>query len=259
MTGFRDATELASGKELDVLSALASFFEHGPNTVADRLSQFPLYIRRQELSYLLANYEIFKKVMPIKGSIFYFGVYYGAGMATFALLSAALEPYNHSRRIIGFDTFSGYPEIQAEDKTHGKEFHTLVEGGFSADVTEYLREWIRIYDSNRALSHIPKIELIKGDILKTLPAYLKKKQHTVVSMIVLTLNLYHPTKLVLETLYSRMPRGGGYRIAFNERRVLPWSGEGIFRGAWQGKSSDKYISIFTELGVYSEGVMQNNN
>lgn len=202
------ATERASKGELDGVIELAAAFADSPLTLEERLVNPALFMRRQELSYLLANYEIFKLIANVKGSIFYFGVFHGAGFMTFANLAAALEPYNHTREIVGFDTFSGYPEIGATDSAHGREYRTLVPGGFSSDGKESLEQIINLYDRNRPLSHIPKTKLVEGDVTDTLPAYLDANQHTVVSLTILTMNLYEPTKLALERVWPLTPRGG---------------------------------------------------
>ncbi|MDD2620318.1 MAG: macrocin O-methyltransferase [Syntrophomonadaceae bacterium] len=208
MSELRKATERSSEQELIWVDEMAEIYNNCSISLPEKLVNPSLFMRRQELSYLLADYEIFKLVQNIKGSVFYFGVYHGAGFMTFANLAAALEPYNHTREIIGFDTFTGYPSITQEDKTHGKQFQTLTEGGFYSDSLELLNNIIYLYDRNRPLNHINKTSLIKGDLCITLPEYLEKNQHTLVSLVVLTVNLYEPTKTALSLLWPRIPKGG---------------------------------------------------
>jgi len=176
-------------------------------TPEQKVVNLGLFMRRQELSYLLANYEIFKLIQNVKGSIFYFGVYHGAGFMTWANLSAALEPFNHTRELVGFDTFTGYPAIGQADKS-GQSYQTLVEGGFASDSETLLSGLFDVYDRNRPLGHIPKLSLVKGDVCETLPAYLEARQHVVISAIVLTMNLYEPTRVALLGCLPRMPVGG---------------------------------------------------
>ena len=204
----KNFTERASEEELKLVDDLAKLFRKWPISLQEKIVNPSLFMRRQELSQILGNYEVFKLIENVKGSIFYFGVFHGAGLMNFANLTAALEPFNHTREVIGFDTFSGYPEISDKDSTHGKSFRTLVKHGFSSNSYSYLKKIIKIYDQNRPLNHVPKITLIKGDVNKTLPKFITRNQHTVPSLIVLTMNLYKPTKLVLKTLWPRMPKGG---------------------------------------------------
>lgn len=228
MSILKKATERASDDELTLVDQLADLFKNSPLELQEKLVNPSIFIRRQELSMIIGNYEVFKLIQNIKGSIFYFGVYHGNGLMNFANLASALEPYNHSREIIGFDTFSGYPNISEKDKSHGKSFRTLVEGGFSSDSLEFLNELTKIYDKNRPLNHIPKIRLVKGDIMKTLPEFLEKNQHTVVSVVVLTINLYEPTKLVLDTLWPKIPKGGVVIIHSLNENYYPGATRAVF-------------------------------
>jgi len=228
MSILKKSTERASDDELILIDELSDLFKNSSLELQEKLVNPLIFMRRQELSKIIGNYEVFKLIQHIKGSIFYFGVYHGNGLMNFANLSAALEPFNHTREIIGFDTFSGYPKISENDKTHGKSFRTLVGGGFSSDSLESLNELIKNYDKNRPLSHVPKIRLVKGDIMKTLPKFLEKNQHTVVSLVVLTINLYEPTKLVLDTLWPKIPRGGVVIIHSLNEDYYPGATKAVF-------------------------------
>jgi hypothetical protein len=44
-----------------------------------------------------------------------FGVRWGQNMALFTSFRNIYEPYNVSRKIIGFDTFAGFPSISEQD------------------------------------------------------------------------------------------------------------------------------------------------
>lgn len=68
-----------------------------------------------------------------------------------------------------------------------------------------------------------KVELIKGDAMKTIPEFLQKKPHLVVSLLFLDLDLYEPTKVAIEYFVPRMPKGA--IIAFDELDNPLWPGE----------------------------------
>lgn len=224
----RKTTEHSTDEELKLVDELANLFKNSSLSLQEKLVNPSIFMRRQELSMIIGNYEVFKLIREVKGSIFYFGVYHGNGLMHFANLAAALEPFNHTREVIGFDTFTGYPEISEKDKTHGKSFLSLVEGGFSSNSLEFLNELIKIYDKNRPLNHVPKIHLIKGDVGKTLPEYIAKNQHTVVSLLVLTMNLYEPTKLALTTLWPRIPKDGIVLIHTLNEEIYPGATNAVF-------------------------------
>jgi hypothetical protein len=76
---------------------------------------------------------------------------------------------------------------------------------------------------NRPLSHIQKVELVKGDLAKTGPTFLQENPHLVVSLLYLDVDLYEPTKVALQTFVPRMPQGS--IIAFDELNAKMFPGE----------------------------------
>ena len=88
---------------------------------------------------------------------------------------------------------------------------------------EELKKVIEMYDINRPLNHIPKVELVKGDILKTAPTFLETHPHFVVSLLYLDVVIYEPTKAALEVFLPRMVKGS--IIAFDELNADVYPGE----------------------------------
>ena len=86
-----------------------ALFEANPSSWETKMENFPKYVRRQNLTRFLALHEIFKLVLPVKGSIVECGVNHGFGIMSWAKFSAIHEPVNLTRRIYGFDTFEGFP------------------------------------------------------------------------------------------------------------------------------------------------------
>ncbi|MCK7529170.1 MAG: TylF/MycF family methyltransferase [Ignavibacteriales bacterium] len=142
---------------------------------------------------------------------------------TFANLSEIFEPVNHTRKIIGFDTFTGFPSLSKQDSLN-KAGESKV-GGLYSGSYETLLKSIELFNRTRFLKHIEKVELVKGDVLKTLPGYLKDNPQLVVSLLWLDFDIYEPTRFVLEKLIDRIPKGGV--IAFDELNHEVWKGETI--------------------------------
>jgi hypothetical protein len=207
--------------EIEYFQKLEKFFNDSIGTTADKLSNFSKYVPRQDLTNFLFKYEIFKKIQHVHGSIIECGVFLGGGLMTFAHLSSILEPMNHQRKIVGFDTFSGFKSLSQIDKKSKSVF--AHRGGMSFDSFEDLKQCIKLYDDNRFLNHIKKVELVKGDISTTIPKYLKANSHTVVSLLYLDVDVYKPTKIALKNFISRMPKGA--IIAFDELNSDSWPGE----------------------------------
>lgn len=213
--GFRTQTEQASG------ARNRACFERNPDSWEKKMESFPKYVRRQNLTRLFAQYEIFKKIIPVKGSIIECGVFRGGGLMAWAKMSAILEPANLTRRIYGFDSFEGFPNLSKKDlKGLGQNIKT---GDLYADSYHELNELIQIYDSDRFLGHVDKVHLIKGDANKTIPDFVASHPHLLVSLLFLDFDLYEPTCAAIEHFYPLIPKGG--IIAFDELDNPLWPGE----------------------------------
>lgn len=214
---------MSTNGELEYRANLEDYFNGSVGTVVEKLQNFTKYAPRQSLGYFLAKYELFKKVLHVQGSIIECGVYLGGGLMGFSQMSAIFEPVNYQRKIIGFDTFTGFAGLANQDQT-GTSAHSK-SGGLSvgAETYEDLKSCIELYDSNRFLNHIPKASVIKGDIKETVPQYIKDNPHTVVSLLYLDVDVYEPTKVAIEHLVPRMPKGAV--IAFDELNNERWPGE----------------------------------
>src|SRR4051812_31568393 len=96
--GFRTAVEAEEA------SRNRECFDKNPDSWEKKLESFPKYVRRQNLTRFLALYEIFNRVLQVKGSVIECGVHRGFGLMTWLKLSAILEPVNLTRRVYGFDS-----------------------------------------------------------------------------------------------------------------------------------------------------------
>jgi hypothetical protein len=208
-------------QDLDVFALTSQYFENGQDSTIQKIENFAKYVPRQTLAKFLVRYEIFKRILPVNGSIVEAGVLRGGGLFTWAKLSAIFEPVNHTRKIIGFDTFAGFPSVHEKDQL-GDSSHLRV-GGLEADSYDDILNGIRLYDLNRPVGHIPKIELVKGDIAVTMPQYVRDNPHLVVSLLYLDVDLYEPTKVALQTVLERMPKGS--IIVFDELNAKMFPGE----------------------------------
>lgn len=211
--------DLRTEAESYVVSALAEVFEAAPWPVDVRLANFPKYVRRQDMKRFLVRYELFRSALEVKGSIIECGVHQGFGLLAWLQLSSILEPENLTRRIIGFDTFGGFPEVDQRDQ--GSD--DIRVGDLAADCEEELRRLVAIHDENRFLGHIEKVRIVRGDASETMPRYVDEHPETVVSLLFLDFDLYEPTKVALETFLPRMPAGS--ILAFDELDNPRWPGE----------------------------------
>jgi hypothetical protein len=178
-----------------------------------------VFLRRQALSRLIYYYELYQKIIDVPGVICEFGVQWGASLATLINLRGMLEPFNYSRVIYGFDTFEGFAQVDEKD------------GGFSTKgdyatldrYHEVLSEIIRIHESFSPIPHLKKFELIKGDASETLPPWLEQNPHAIVAMAILDMDVYKPTRDVLQKILPRLTKGSV--LVFDEVNCRHFPGE----------------------------------
>jgi len=239
---FRTEAEKEVGRNIEQI------FQCCQDPVEIKLENFPKYVRRQHLKRFLALYELFKLVLPVKGSVVECGVHRGFGVMSFAKLSAMLEPENFTRRIYGFDTFEGFPETTDRDRSSTAHPEN---GQLAADSYDELVQLIKEYDRDRFLGHIPKVELVRGDIKRTIPEFIASHPHVVISLLFMDCDLYEPTRTAIENFLPRMPKGS--ILAFDELDNPIWPGEtlailetvGIKNLGLQRLEWDPYIAYVT--------------
>lgn len=207
---------------LDYYQDLAKTYEDDPAGALLKLWSFSVHAPRQAITDFLVRYELFKKILDVPGCIAEFGVYNGQGLMSFAHFSAILEP-NHVQRVIyGFDTFAGVPHVSDEDASPGAAENIRV-GGFRMDSYDRLTQAIKLFDKNRFIGHRPKVQLVKGDIRETVDGFLEENPHALFAMLYLDIDIFEPTRIVLEKLLSRVPKGG--IVVFDELNTPAYPGE----------------------------------
>ena len=211
-------------QEIEFNEKLCEAFDASSLPLSVRMQNFSRSTRRQDISRFIVKYEMFKEILSVNGSVIECGVQSGGGFMAWYHFSTIFEPYNHTRKIIGFDTFEGFPHLDEKDVERGVSEH-LKKGGLCtpSDMKEEIDNYISLHDLNRPLGHIPKAELIKGDACKTIPAYVEENPHLLISLLYLDFDLYKPTKVALEFLFKRVVKGG--IVAFDELNCQEFPGE----------------------------------
>ncbi|MBR1120196.1 class I SAM-dependent methyltransferase [Bradyrhizobium lablabi] len=161
-----------------------------------------LFANRIQTASMLSRVELFKMAMDIPGAIIECGVYRGNSLMLYLQLSLLLEPYAINRSLYGFDTFAGFRSI---DGTFDPD--DINEQMFSETDAEVLEQSILLNDLIRPVNRIPRCEIIKGDIVQTVPEFVKNKPELCVAMLILDTDLYQPTKVALQSFLPLMPKG----------------------------------------------------
>jgi hypothetical protein len=220
---YRFEANTRTAEELDYMDGLDRLLDESRYSRVEQMMNFALYTPRQDVARFLTKHEIFKRVLGVQGSIVECGVFFGGGLATWAQLSAIYEPVNHQRRVIGFDTFEGFPDMAGADAgATSAEAHA---GGLAIDSHDEITRAAALLDLNRPVGHIPKIELVRGDATETIPRYVAENPHLLISLLYLDFDIYAPTAVALKELLPRMPKGAV--IAFDELNLRDWPGETV--------------------------------
>jgi hypothetical protein len=167
------------------------------------------------LARFLGLYEIFRRILTVKGSVVECGVFQGASLLAWAKLARILDPSNARRHIYGFDTFTGFPQSESADQAAGR-FATA--GGFSE-----VRRLVDSFQHSELPDEPDMIIIIPGDAVQTIPDFVARHPHPVVALLFLDFDLYEPTAVALRHFLPRMPRGAV--IAFDELDDPHWPGE----------------------------------
>lgn len=222
---------------------LYRLFEERPMPVDQLLISLGLYMRSSALAKILFINELYELIAGIPGIIMEFGTWWGQNIILFENLRAIYEPFNQNRRIVGFDTFKGYPELSSKDV----ESSTIKVGGYtvSEGYRSYLESLLDYHEKNNVLAHIRKHSLIEGDVSETVPKFFAKNPETVVALAYFDLALYEPTRACLEAIKPHLVRGSV--VMFDELNSRDYPGESIafkevFRSVGMTLRRSRYMS-----------------
>lgn len=213
----------ASSGEQSERGKFFQLFRECPIPENEMLMNLPLFIKRQDLSALFFMNELYQKILGIHGVVMEFGVRWGRNLALFQNLRGIYEPFNHNRRIIGFDTFEGFPSV---DKKDGAA--SIIQTGaygVTDNYDEYLDKVLAYHESESPISHIKKYELVKGDAILLFEKYLKDHPETIIALAYFDFDIYKPTFTCLEAMKKHITKGTV--IGFDELNVHDYPGETI--------------------------------
>ncbi|MCG9884935.1 MAG: hypothetical protein MH825_05050 [Cyanobacteria bacterium] len=187
----------------------AQYLEQGFGTSMDKNRSLMRFMSRQEFAKIHDYTKPFETTSGVAGSITDCGVYYGKCLMTYATLSAALEPYNCQCKVYGFDTFEGNASYDDLDSKSSKDrWVDRQKYTYDASTYEDLMHCIGIFDEDRPFNHLPKVELIKGDLVETAKSFILERPESLLRITHLPVNLYKTTRAALESFFPRLFGGG---------------------------------------------------
>jgi len=212
----------ASENERSMRKNLQQLFKVCPVVEDELFMNLPLFMNRQNISHVLYMNELYQQAYQVHGVIFELGVRWGRNMALYESFRGVYEPFNHNRKIVGFDTFSGFPSV---DDFKDGDSDVIKVGAYSVsdDYDKYLEEILDYHEKESPISHIKKYELRKGDAVIEVEKYLEEHPETIVSMAYFDFDIYEPTKRCLELIKDRLTKGSV--VAFDELNCSDYPGE----------------------------------
>ncbi len=162
---------------------------------------FYLTSQPYRMGNILSHYELYKKITNLPGEVVELGVFKGSSIVQWATFRELLEN-EKSRKIIGFDMFGPFPKTPGEvpsDNEFIDKWNLDFEGNFVSK-EELLK--------SMEVKGIHNVELVKGNILDTLPEYLEAHPNLKISLLHIDVDVYEPCKKGLELLFERVvPEG----------------------------------------------------
>ncbi len=101
--------------EIGGIKELRNLIKNSPIPGNEILENLGLYMPRQSLTRLIFMNDLYKMILNINGVVMEFGTRWGQNIALFNNFRAIYEPYNFTRKIIGFDTFEGFLNLDEKD------------------------------------------------------------------------------------------------------------------------------------------------
>ena len=192
----------ASG-EKDRRKAFLNLVRECPVPDDEYLLNNGMFLTPQTLSRVLFMDFLYRQILEVQGVVMEFGCRWGQNLSLFTTLRGIYEPFNRLRKVVGFDTFEGFPTTSKLDSA------SLQPGMYSVaeNYDAYLVKLLEFQEQESPLSHLRKFEVIKGDVSVTVPHYFDAHPETMIALAYFDLDLYTPTRDCLVAIRDRITQG----------------------------------------------------
>lgn len=221
--------DISAGQELyrsphenKIRTDFVKHFKECPIPEADLLANLGLFLNSKNLSRILFFDFLFRQIIDVPGVVMEFGTRWGQNLALFSALRGIYDPFSRHRRIVGFDTFTGFPSTTEKD--HGTS-PVIQEGGLACtpNYVDYLTKVMEYQEQDNPVSHIKKFEIRVGDGSIEIEKYLKENPMTIISLAYFDFDIYEPTKKCLEAIKGHLVKGS--ILGFDELNDTDCPGE----------------------------------
>lgn len=201
--------ELYRSEKEDVIRRnFVETFRRCPIPDQDLLSNLGLFLNSKNLSRILFMQHLYEQIVDVPGIVVEFGTRWGQNLALFAALRGIYDPFNRHRKIVGFDTFEGFPAQAITDKDNTQS--PIIQPGelqTSKGYVDFLTSVLEYQEQDNPLSHIKKFDIRKGDATEEFQKYLKEFPETIISLAYFDFDIYEPTKRCLEYIQPHLVKG----------------------------------------------------
>ena len=202
------------------------------NNLDEIIPYIGIFQSRVWFTKMLEQYEIFKTAMQRPGHIVELGVFRGESFFNFARFVEIFNMGERETKVIGFDNFAGFTKIHDKDKSQvnldpaSLEQETGIKvGGFDPGTSAYERimKLVEIFESDHFVPHKKRLEIVKGDVLETIPKYVHDHPGLRISLLHLDVDVYEPTLCALKHFYPLVVAGGV--VILDEYGIEKFAGE----------------------------------
>jgi hypothetical protein len=199
--------------------------KYGPRELWSVIHHWPLYCGIGNLARFMAIGDLVREQLDVPGDFAEFGSWRGANLLFMAKLLRIYDPHG-SKVTHCFDSFEGLSEFGPQDRAaagHAGEYKGSL---------EELRDLIALYQLQ------DDVIIHKGLIEKTLTAVLETQPQLTFSLVFCDTDLYGSTKTILDSLHTRLVKGGVFVLdEWNNER---FPGEGTAANEFLAERGQHY-------------------
>lgn len=186
--------------------------KYGNRELWSVIDHWPLYTGGSNLARVMAISDLLRSTLDVPGHVAEFGSWRGANLMLMTKLLQIMDPIS-AKVVYGFEGFEGLSDFDEKD------IKASVQSGTYKGSYDELIDFIDLYNLQ------DNIEIVKGNILSTLPEILEGDQGLSFSLVYCDTDLHATTKLILESLHERLSVNGLFIL--DEWNYKDWPGESI--------------------------------
>ena len=176
----------------------------------DTFNRFHYLCDTHRFQKLLARADLVRRVADLPGDIVDAGTFKGISTLQFAHFLKIYQP-NGIGRVVSFDTFDAkFPRVREDERQSAEGHGELFEESAHQQIGEAVD---RLGLANR-------VEIVKGDITETFPAYVAAHPGFRINFLHCDLDVYPATKALLSAAWPRIVPHGV--IVFDQYAVRNW-------------------------------------